>query len=219
MAFWDGLYKEIGKSGIYNQTLDQREKIEGVLFDIWMKGQLERPPLISFGVIIFSGFGNFLFSVFSLPHMLARLLPSIAFSLIIAGLTYIAWFSLEIAFSIFLITLTFLKRVRVIEIIRNIIYDIFDAFCWGALTRRKIKVLQNMGPIKKFKGDTFLSHLFISRIITSGDFACEAEAFQEMVKVLKDDWPAFEKIISNYWSNSNHDRFYWRNKLKEIYSR
>lgn len=215
MSFRDDFYKELGESGVLNQTQDQKEMIEGVLFDIWMKGQLERTGLASFCVIIISNVVGFFLAIISLPRVFMRLIPSVIFSLIIAAIVYAAWLSLESSVAAFWIAFAFLNRGRMIKFIRNFTYDIADAALLGMLTRRRIKFIQSVGPIKRFKGDDFLAHLFVSRILSSGDYCYESDAFQEMVRRYKDDWKAFEELISIYWLDGRGDRHYWRNKLIE----
>jgi len=81
MSFRDDFYKELGESGVLNQTQDQKEMIEGVLFDIWMKGQLERTGLASFCVIIISNVVGFFLapeSVRPAPRNASNLLNCVA---------------------------------------------------------------------------------------------------------------------------------------------
>ena len=214
MAFWDGMYKELADSGLFSQSQEQKEKIEGVLFDIWMKGQLERTPLASFGIIILSRTIGLFVSLFTLPYLLVKHIPVIIFSFITSTALYFIWLSFELSLSAFLLTLAFLNREKAIEVIRDFSYDIADAVSLGALTRRKVRILQSTGSTRLFKGDSFLIHLFTSRVLSSGEHCREADAFQEIVKRYKNDWPALEKLIMNYWSTDRKDVFYWRDKLK-----
>lgn len=216
MAFWDFLYKEIGQSGLLNQTKEQNELIEGVLFDIWMRGHLERSPIQSSASPLLSMIIGFFLSIISLPFTFAKMIPEIFFSAVAAGFLYLAWPTPSAAISVFFLCLIFLYRESFLRFLRNFIFDIADILLLGRLTARKLTVIQACGPMKRFRGDKFLEHLFVSRILSSGPLRREADSFQHCDKLLQNDWPQLNGLIEGYWNGGRFDSFYWGEKLKYL---
>lgn len=216
MAFWDALYKEFGRSGILNSTKDQNELIEGVLFDIWVRGHLERTTLQSAAIPLLSMVLGLFLSIVALPYNLARRFSLILLSALVAGVVFLAGASTNIVVSAFFLALIFLCRDDFLRILRDFSYDVADILLFGRITERKLKVLQACGPIKRFQGDKLLEHLFVSRILVSGALHREAEAFQETCILLKDDWPRLHGFIEGYWERGRFSKDYWGNSLLMI---
>ncbi len=94
---------------------------------------------------------------------------------------------------------------------RDILFDIGDALSLGALTRRYINRHFMFGPlIIHDDGDGLKEHLFVSRILTSGPYLAETEAFQELVSSKPDNWSEVQSEIEEYWRKFLIEPRYWQ---------
>ena len=202
-------------SSFPKQSLDQRSKIEAVLFTLWAQGHLERSITASTVALPFARMVQALTSLLFLPADVLRCLPEIVLAATIAVLSVSAFespYSIK-GEAVFVITLMLLLKDRLIRIFKCIFFDIVDFISLSALSRRYAKLHLALGPLTTHKDIYGLKeHLYVSRILTSGSYCAESDAFLELVLSPPDNLDIqFE--IKQYWQKFPVEQNYWQELL------
>jgi hypothetical protein len=208
-----GLKVALRESGIAKQTPDQRAMIDAVLFALWAQGHRERSVAASVVMIPVSGMARAFVGLLYLPAALPRHMPEIILAGIFAGLVVYAFEGIRPLNSgaLFLLALLILLKDQALRFVREILFDIGDALSLGALTRRYINRHFMLGPlIIHDDRDGLKEHLFVSRVLTSGPYLAETEAFQELVSRQTDNWSEVQSEIEEYWRKFLVEPRYWQ---------
>ena len=208
-----GLKAVLRENGFAKQTLDQRAMIDAVLFALWAQGHRERSVAASVLMIPVSRIASTFVWLLYLPATLLRRLPEIVLAGIFAGLVVCAFEGVR-PFNggvLFFLALLMLLKDQTLRFVREILFDIGDALSLGALTRRYIDRHFMLGPLTNHNDrDGLKEHLFVSRILTSGPYLAEIEAFQELASRQVDNWSEFQSEIDEYWQKHLVERRYWQ---------
>jgi len=208
-----GLKVALRESGIAKQTPDRRAMIDAVLFALWAQGHRERSVVASVVMLPLSGMAGAFVGLLFLPAALLRRLPDIVLAGIFAGLVVYAFEGIRPlnGGALFLLALLILLKDQALRFVRDILFDIGDALSLGALTRRYINRHFMFGPlIIHDDRDGLKEHLFVSRILTSGPYLAETEAFQELVSSKPDNWSEVQSEIEEYWRKFLIEPRYWQ---------
>ncbi len=208
-----GLKVALRESGIVKQTPDQRAMIDAVLFALWAQGHRERSVAASVLMIPVSGMIGAFVGLLYLPAALPRRLPEIVLAAIFAGLVIFAFEGIKPLNSgaLFLLALLILLKDQAVRVVREVLFDIGDTLSLGFLTRRYIKRHFMLGPLIVLDDkDGLKEHLFVSRILTSGPYLAETEAFQELVSRQPDNWLEVQSAIEEYWRKFLVEPRYWQ---------
>jgi hypothetical protein len=208
-----GLKAALRESGIAKQTPDQRAMIDAVLFALWAQGHRERSVAASVGMILAGGIGRAFVELLYLPTALPRRMPEIVLAGIFAGLVVYAFEGIRPlnAAALFLLALLILLKDQALRFVREILFDIGDVLSLGALTLRYINRHFMLGPlIIHDDRDGLKEHLFVSRILTSGPYLAETEAFQELVSRQPGNWSEVQSQIEEYWRKYLVEPGYWQ---------
>ncbi|BCG94452.1 hypothetical protein [Mesorhizobium sp. 131-2-1] len=204
----------IAASGIAKQTPDQKAAIEAVMFALWAQGQSERWGESTALLVLFSRMAALVIDVLRLPAALIRHLPKILIGVafVLAASYAVDWtLSRQAQAGLFLVAALVLFKDEILRWIRDVLFDIGDVFSNGALTRRYITRHFLYGPITVLEDTNGLKlHLASSRILTSGPYLKETEAFQETVARQIDDWPSLRTAIDGFWREFPKNQEYWR---------
>jgi hypothetical protein len=211
MSGWSNTLRS---SGLAKQTREQRSKIDAVLFALWAQGHRERSPLDSALLIPVSRLIGIFVSLVALPVTLLRRLPEIATAGIFALLAINVFEdgSAMNAGILFVLVLLVLLRDQTLRFVRETFFDVGDFFLLGLLSRRYIDRHFLVGPLTvRDDLDGLKEHLFTSRILTSGTYQSEIEAFQKLVSRHANNWPELQSEIDDYWRKFPVSSDYWRN--------
>jgi len=209
-----GLKSALRESGLAKQTRDQRSMIDAVLFALWAQGHRERSVAASALMIPVSSMARAFVGLFYLPAELLRRLPEIVLAGIFAGLVVYAFEGIRPlnAGALFFLALLILLKDQALRFAREILFDIGDALSLGALTRRYINRHLLLGPLTIHDDSEGLKeHLFVSRLLTSGPYLAETEAFQELVsRGQATNWSEIQLEIEEYWQKFPVEPRYWQ---------
>ncbi|UVC13528.1 hypothetical protein [Mesorhizobium onobrychidis] len=212
----------IAASGIAKQTPDQKAAIEAMMFALWAQGQSERWGESTALLVLFNRMVGLVIDVLKLPVVLIGHLPGIliAVALVLVASYTFEWSpSREAKVGLFLVAVLVLFKDEILRWVRAVLFDIGDVFSNGALTRRYITRHFLYGPITVLEDpDGLKLHLATSRLLTSGPYLEETEAFQEIVARQIDQWPSLRTAIDGFWREFPSNPHYWRslrNKLLE----
>ena len=206
------LISAIGSS-FPKQSPDQMLKTGSVLFVLWAQGHPERSITESTMMIPLA----WVFKLLFLPADVLRCLPEIVLAATIAVLSVSAFespYSIK-GEAVFVITLMVLLKDRLIRIFKYLFFDIGDFISLSALSRRYAKRHLALGPLTLCKDvDGLKKHLYVSRILTSGSYWAESNAFNELVFSPPDNLDIqFE--IEQYWQKFPVEQNYWQELLLE----
>ncbi len=212
------LKNAVRATSISKQTPDQRAKIDAVIFALWAQGHLGRSIAASVLMIPVSWFMGGLLGLLLVPAALLRHLPEIALAGIFAGLFVYGFEGVGYLDGgpVFILALLMLLNDRALLFLRRLLFDIGDLLTFGALTRRYINRHMTWGPLTIFDdADGLKGHLHTSRILTSGPYEAEIEAFQSLVsrQAGSNWWSELQSEIETYWGKFPVEPNYWQIRI------
>lgn len=201
-------------SGIARQSPDQKVAIEAVMFSLWAQGQGERSGGTTVLLVCASRAASLLIDILTLPITLIRQLPKVAIAaaFVLAVSLVFGWsLPYQTQLGLFLVAAMVLFKDQILRWVRDFLIDIGDIVSLGALTRHYIARHFLNGPMTALDdSDGLKLHLATSRLLTSGPYLQETEAFQNIVAQQADAWPSLQIAIDGFWREFPRNPQYWR---------